>query len=305
MTKIREAIKILLVEDQEVFATGVAKQLQGYSLLSVSTGEAAGEQLLLGDYQMILLKEELPFTNGLTMLHHIRGTLRSSIPVVMIFEKEDLDLIHFASQAGMSDYVLRPELENTTILPRLIDHILKRHRLESTLVEVQRRMQEVALIDPLTQVYNRSYFDQSILTEVARAKSRAEQLSLVMVDIDNFKQVNDQYGHLVGDVVLKTIANLIKINLRPQDVLCRYGGDEFLLLFPDTGQEEALQICNRFQHDIQQQVFTNGNTPFHVTVSIGLIPFSSNLGNHEDFLHEVDRQLYSAKRLGKNCIYYN
>lgn len=300
-----DAYKVLLVAADSPLRKLVLEQIKGFHLSCVSSGEEAIEQLLVDTYHLLVIHETLPSMNGLTLLNYVRNTLRSPIPTVLVFDSEDPDLIRFAREAGVCDYILKREIEHTTILPRMLDQVLARRHLESKLNDMRKRMKEFALVDPLTRAYNRTYFEQSIALEVARARANKEHLTIVMVDVDNFKSVNDHFGHLTGDVVLREIAAIIRNHLHRRDILCRYGGDEFLILFPATPPEEALTICSQFQLDIEHHLFKSNTAEVHATVSIGLIPFANHHMNEEDFLHNVDHHLYLAKRQGKNCISYN
>lgn len=299
-----ESITILVVENCRKMQRKIAQQLGDYFVHIVSTGQEAIEQVAKHTYHLLLIQENLPFMNGVTLLNAL-GHAHSAIPSILIFEKEDPDHIHFAKQAGALEYILRKEITRTTVLPRLIYHILTRHHLGSQFLTLQNEMREVALIDPLTQAYNRHYLEQRLLIEVAQAKARQEALTAVMIDVDDFKLVNDYFGHLMGDIVLKELAHTIRRYMRISDTLCRYGGDEFLLLFPNTSPDDAMAICHRFKQEIEKTVFGSGEVNMKITVSIGLIPLSADHNSHEAFLHAADRNMYLAKQQGKNCIYYN
>src|SRR2546422_353861 len=158
--------------------------------------------------------------------------------------------------------------------------------------------------DPLTGLYNQRMFEERLRHEFERAKRYGRPLSLMMIDIDDFKQVNDQYGHHWGDAVLREIARILKEKTRKSDILVRYGGDEFTLMLPEASIAVALQTADKLRTEIKAAIFRPDSGPsFSVTVSVGV---SSTLaGNYEDggaFLHDADAALYRAKRKGKNRV---
>ncbi len=296
----------LFIGGDEALKKRIVSQLgDGFQLDAAGTSAEATQRLLMHPYALILIEQQIPGANGITLLNHIRRTMTLPAPMLMIFDEEDPDLIAFAKDAGIHDYILVQEIEETTVLPRLAAQLVKRSQLEAEIGKIQRQMREIASIDPLTDAYNRRYFEARILREFTRSRYRDDRLSIGMIDVDNFKSVNDSHGHLMGDVVLREIADIIRSHLRHSDILCRYGGDEFLILFPNTPQEEAILICGQIQEHIAAHVFQNGDDKTRTSVSIGLIPLADHHANHDSLLHEADQHLYRAKRQGKNCVYYN
>ncbi|HHU49457.1 MAG TPA: GGDEF domain-containing protein [Clostridiales bacterium] len=157
-------------------------------------------------------------------------------------------------------------------------------------------------LDPLTQIYNRRYFMNKAEAYYQRALREQKSLSFLFTDIDFFKKVNDSYGHLFGDEVLKTIAKVISENVRPLDLCCRFGGEEFLILLHETNNEQAVLIGNRIREIIQNLVFEE-NREFKCTVSVGIysgIPDSRK--NIQHFIDNADQALYKAKESGRNRV---
>src|SRR5437867_2160351 len=179
-----------------------------------------------------------------------------------------------------------------------------RIRVGEKLIHERRNMEKRAAEDPLTGLYNQRMFEERLRHEFERAKRYGRPLSLMMIDIDDFKQVNDQYGHHWGDAVLREIARILKEKTRKSDILVRYGGDEFTLMLPEASIAVALQTADKLRTEIKAAIFRPDSGPsFSVTVSVGV---SSTLaGNYEDgaaFLHDADAALYRAKRKGKNRV---
>ena len=160
------------------------------------------------------------------------------------------------------------------------------------------RLEELSFKDPLTGVYNRRYFTLRIEEEARRHARFGEPLSLVLVDVDRFKAINDERGHRAGDDVLKEIAQLIVANSRSFSIVTRYGGDEFAVLLVNTPKEGALKYAQRIRDVVERHQFTHGP----LTVSVGIAALPDDVLSWEDLLPAADRALYTAKRLGRNAI---
>jgi diguanylate cyclase (GGDEF)-like protein/PAS domain S-box-containing protein len=164
------------------------------------------------------------------------------------------------------------------------------------------QVQEQAITDELTGLDNRRHFNILIDKEINRAQRYEHQLSLIMFDIDDFKDVNDQYGHLVGDFILREIAAKTRECLRKTDTAFRYGGEEFVVIFPDTPIQPALEIAERIRKTIEDHQFHFDKMALNVTVSLGVCEFTSEYHDATSFIANVDKALYAAKSAGKNCV---
>jgi len=160
---------------------------------------------------------------------------------------------------------------------------------------------EIALTDDLTGLYIREVFDVTLNREVERAKRNHQALSLVFIDIDNFKQINDRNGHLAGDEVLRKVANCIESSVREMDLPARYGGDEIAVIMPNTAIEDAKEVCDRIRKNVQTSTFESG---VQVTISVGLSLYDTAMKNLEEFIDAADSALYKAKETGKNNVYH-
>lgn len=160
-----------------------------------------------------------------------------------------------------------------------------------------------ATIDPLTAIYNRRVFDELAQNEVSRARREDRPLSIVLIDVDHFKQVNDQYGHQVGDKLLKEFSARLKGCLRQYDILARYGGEEFVLLLPDTNAETAILIAEKLRFSIFTPIFNFGNEHMiDVTASFGVATHKGEHINWQQLMSLADQALYHAKDSGRNCV---
>ena len=164
---------------------------------------------------------------------------------------------------------------------------------------------EMAVKDPLTGLHNRRYFDNQFKTMFEKAVSSSEPLSVIICDIDHFKSVNDTYGHDVGDAVIKACAKLISNNVRGLDMACRYGGEEFVLVFPNTGLEQSLVAAENLRNTINNCLFQYNKKNVPITVSIGIAEFTEE-DDIESVFNRADKALYEAKTTGKNrCLTTN
>lgn len=165
-------------------------------------------------------------------------------------------------------------------------------------------MQEYANTDSLTQVYNRSYFQKRLREEIARAKQQGYEVSIIFFDVDDFKVYNDTYGHLFGDMILKSIALTVKEAVRKDDVVARFGGEEFVVLLPHTDKETAYEKAEELRRKISEIVVCDksDNSAISVSVSMGVSTFPTLALNEIDLLNSADEALYMAKARGKNRV---
>ena len=171
--------------------------------------------------------------------------------------------------------------------------------LKKTLSEINR----LIVIDELTKCYNRRYINEKLPIDIESAKANKLPLSIAMIDIDYFKLINDKYGHLLGDLVLKDITNVIKNNIRGKsDWIARYGGEEFLILFNDTSKEDAYNLSKRIKSVVENSIFKYDDIEINITISIGIASLTSEIDDMDKLIRKADEKLYKAKRSGRNYI---
>lgn len=159
------------------------------------------------------------------------------------------------------------------------------------------------VIDELTKCYNRRYINEKLPIDIESAKANKLPLSIAMIDIDYFKLINDKYGHLLGDLVLKDITNVIKNNIRGKsDWIARYGGEEFLILFNDTSKEDAYNLSKRIKSVVENSIFKYDDIEINITISIGIASLTSEIDDMDKLIRKADENLYKAKRSGRNYI---
>ncbi len=181
----------------------------------------------------------------------------------------------------------------------VIFKFLSRDNLENV---YHAELYRLATTDGLTTVYNKRYFIECIDREFSRAMRHNRSLSLVMMDIDHFKKLNDTYGHLAGDFVLKKTALLVKSNIRREDIFARYGGEEFALLLPETERWQAIKIAEKLRKIIERSPYKFNGTPIRVTASFGVASTYPGLVNPQQLIDIADKNLYTAKQNGRNQV---
>lgn len=175
------------------------------------------------------------------------------------------------------------------------------------LADVNKRLANMATKDGLTGLYNHHYIKERMNNEVQRAITFKRNLSVVMLDIDNFKQFNDTYGHLSGDRVLQDISNIISMKIRLIDVPARYGGEEFIIIMPEINKEEAMETAENIRRNIADHKFSHQDNPelSNITVSVGVCDCQDIKMSASELIHSADQALYQAKRNGKNQVVFS
>ncbi len=182
------------------------------------------------------------------------------------------------------------------------------HRLKEQAVELQRmnvELQRIAVTDSLTGLYNRRYFEDVVRTDLALSLRHGDKNSILIIDIDYFKKINDTHGHKTGDKVLTELARVLGAETRKSDLVCRMGGEEFILLCRRAEKEEAIQVAEKIRESIAGHAFTGVNTGrIAVTVSVGVVSFPDGAtgATVEDYIHCADLALYRSKAAGRNCV---
>src|SRR5437868_5848381 len=178
----------------------------------------------------------------------------------------------------------------------------RRNQLLEAEIERLRVYKDYAYTDALTEIPNRRFYYERLLQEIARARRSASPLTLALVDLDLFKDINDEVGHRGGDQVLKFFSQFIRVNLRQEDIVCRIGGDEFAIILPDTTADKAAVFFDRIRHKLDQiEISIDGRARLTLSFSCGLAPFKAEY-LPEDLIEEADHSLYSAKARGRNRV---
>jgi two-component system, cell cycle response regulator len=244
---------------------------------------------------LILLDIGLPTDEGLRLLRRLKDEPRTrDVPVVILSGFQSPQVKVAAFDLGAVDYVTKP-FDLTELRVRM--------RAALRTYELLQMLSKRAQIDGLTGLWNRAFFDKRMAEELTRAQRYGHPLSLAMVDLDYFKQVNDTYGHPVGDAVLQGVARVLRRETRESDLVCRFGGEEFAVVMPETNPQDALKLSERIRIAVGETRWPRV-PQLHVTVSMGVIGATAPgvLPNPEDWIELCDRQLYAAKHNGRNRI---
>ena len=301
--------KILFVEDDKLQAKITRDYLEknGYEIIHVENGKSAIKVAKTQPVDIIILDLVLPDMDGNEVCRWLKiNKDTKAIPIIMLTARgTTMDKVT-GLKAGADDYLSKPfsEIElNARIYASLRTKALQDELKEKNreLEEVMEKLKTLAVTDPLTDIYNRRYFWNVLEKEFDRSVRFRTPLSCLMIDVDYFKNINDEYGHHAGDIVLKELAQLVMTCLRKVDTVARWGGEEFIVLLPETDKESALNAARRILEATSSHSFS-GITK-KITVSIGSATLSeSALDTPEKIIHASDTALYAAKSNGRNRI---
>ena len=256
-----------------------------------------------GDYDLIMVSLGLEHFDGLRLCSQIRSLDRTrSIPILVIAEMEDAARLLRGLEIGINDYLVRP-IDRNEMLARVRTQVRKK-RYSARMRDNMQLSIEMAITDALTGVYNRRYMETHLATAVDQAMARGKPLTLLLLDIDYFKSVNDSYGHDAGDDVLREFALRLRKSIRGIDLACRYGGEEFVVVMPETEMAVAAAAAERIRRRIATAPFTirNGAMAIDVTISIGIAALAGVDDRPGAILKRADQALFRAKRDGRNRV---
>ncbi|WP_320039995.1 diguanylate cyclase [uncultured Desulfobacter sp.] len=293
-------MKILIAEDDPIFKAILENNLKkwGYQVTSTSDGRQAWDIISKpGCPNLVISDWMMPEMDGLQLCRNMRAQAapRYIYFILLTAKGEQQDILQ-GLEAGVDDYLTKP-----------IDYMELKYRIHigERIIRLEEKVLELARKDSLTDTLNRRAFMEKLDEELERAARNKVPLSLLMTDIDHFKQVNDQYGHIAGDRVLKQfVAQMAKI-IRPYDFIGRYGGEEFILCLPDCSISQGRDIAERMRSKIETTAMhiSQSRPPIHITSSFGVSSFTStNEQTAESLIKNADDALYSAKNKGRNCV---
>ncbi len=287
---------ILLVEDDENVAVMLSVQLKraGYSVRRAGTIAAARELVRTTEWDLAILDRRLPDGDGLDLCRELRKTAPHAYLLMLTGEKTpEAKLEGF--EHGADDYVTKPfEIEELIARIRAGARIV---RLQQALLDSNRRLEELSITDSLTGLRNRRAFDERLTDAFSHARRYDRPLSLVVLDVDHFKSINDTHGHAVGDLVLREVAERIAKCSRASDFVARIGGEEFAVVLPETPLFEAMQFAEKIRAHIASQTIAG----LHVTVSLGVAnAMHSRVTGTQELFDAADQALYRAKANGRN-----
>ncbi|MDG7053107.1 MAG: PleD family two-component system response regulator [Wolbachia endosymbiont of Alcedoecus sp.] len=297
----------ILVVDEDVFQ---AEQIynvlsQRFGSIKVLNDPTEASKIGIEDnYDLIISDMQFSQTDGLRLCSEFRSKVETRYtPILILSEDYDKNNLVKALNVGANDYLTVP-LDESELIAR-VNLQVKRKRYQDALRMNLFNNAEMSIKDPLTNCYNRRYFDAHLKNIVKDSVEKDRRLSLMILDIDYFKVVNDDFGHSAGDELLKQMQKRISENIRVTDLLARFGGEEFVVVMPDTNISDAYTVAERIREIIATEPFvlSGENITHSVTVSIGIAEMQkSDLDNIKKFIVRADRYLYKAKNSGRNRV---
>ncbi len=303
-----EPLRILIV-DNDIDRREDYKQLlwQNTSadyIFSESDSIAAGLRACIDDrYNCILLDQKTAGTGGLDFIDTVStDTGEVHPPVILLMDSPDVELVVQAIKTGAQHCLVKTDLNAAILQQAISDAVEAAEVLRSAKIK-QEEFKRLAVTDDLTGLYSRRYLLEHLQQETHRASRYKVPFCILLVDLDHFKRVNDQYGHIAGDQVLKSFSNLLRKCTRQSDIVCRYGGEEFLIVLTNTLLNAAKVVAERIRMSTKTQTHCSakGGT-FQVTCSIGLTEYEQGIYDVNALINFADEALYRAKYLGRNRV---
>jgi len=298
-------MRILIADDELMSRKLLQKTLEraGYEVTATEDGRLAADQLCqVGGPRLALLDWVMPELDGPGVCREVRKRKEQSyVYMVLLTSKESKEDVVAGLESGADDYLTKP-FDPEELKARLRTG-LRILNLEDRLVEAREAMRFQATHDGLTTLWNRGVIMDLLGRELARSRRERISTALLMCDLDHFKNVNDTYGHLAGDDVLKETAKRLLASVRSYDFVGRYGGEEFLVVLNNCNPAYAFARAEEIRKAIAQRPVPSSSGPVPVTMSLGLL-LSQEWGCRpmEELLHEADAALYAAKAAGRNCV---
>jgi diguanylate cyclase (GGDEF)-like protein len=299
-------MKILVADDEAISRRMMTRLLEGsgYEVVTADNGSEAAEKLAApGGPRLALIDWIMPGIDGLGVCRNVRNRQKDSYAyIILLTSKQSRDDIVAGLDAGADDYLTKPcNPEELRARLRTGSRILA---LEDKLVEAREEMRFKATHDALTSLWNRASILEAFERELVRSRREQGIVSILICDLDHFKLINDHYGHLVGDEVLRQAASRLLSSVRSYDQVGRYGGEEFLVLLTGCDSIQTQRRAEEIRSAIGSRPFETNCGPLSVTLSVGTLTsnqWTADLTANQ-LLHEADLALYRAKEFGRDCV---
>jgi len=310
-------LRILIVDDDKAVSSYLKKLLtsHGHTVFSASDGQEGLDKALENNPQLVISDWVMPNMDGIAFCKSLRTTRDGrGLYFIILTALADEDRLVEAFEAGVDDYLVKPfsvkvlmaRLRAGQRVTQLKEEISREReevrRIASELAITNRRLQRLALTDPLTLLPNRRYGMDSLEQEWEAAKSRGRPVTCMLIDLDRFKQINDGYGHDVGDTALKQAAKILKNSIRTQDIVSRIGGEEFMVICPDTPLKEGVQYAELIRRAFEDSFINVGSERIKINVSIGIAEYNPAMPQFNALIKAADDALYRAKLNGRNRV---
>lgn len=311
------AERVLIVDDSRAnrFMLAQLVRARGCDVVEASGGQQAIDIVQIQPIDLVLLDIRMPDVDGFGVLEFMKGREHTRhIPVIVVSSLDDLNAAVRCISLGAEDYLMKPyeptllgarlraSLEKRQMLQELINLKQDLQRRNEELEGFNRRLEIMAFSDTLTGLPNRRFALQELGSHWSSAHRTGRPLSCMMVDLDHFKRYNDTYGHDTGDEVIRHAAEILRVTARGSDYPCRFGGEEFLVICPDTDANGCADFGQRILKAMSEKSLTCGQDVHHITASLGVAQREPWMQSWNDMLVAADQALYTAKHAGRNCL---
>jgi len=295
--------KVLLIEDRPEAANLFGSALGStHSLVHLERFEEALAHARTGDFDLIIVSLSLRGFDGLRLCSQLRSLPEvRNAPILVLVGEADKRKLNQALEMGVNDYLTRP-VDKNELVARVRTQLRRKHYADKLRHNVHLSV-EMAMTDQLTGLYNRRYMARHLETLLSGLATSGKTLAFLVMDVDHFKRVNDGHGHDVGDEVLREFARRISANIRGHDLACRFGGEEFVVIMPDTDVQMAYNVGERLRTSVECTPFPiSRGAGLHITVSIGIAGTEGAGDTADALLRRADQALYRAKHTGRNRV---
>jgi two-component system, cell cycle response regulator len=297
--------KLLLVQDeptQQLLMERLLTQV-GYQVEIATNGDDALAMIKTGRFQLVLTDWEMPGMDGVTLCRQVREANLPALYILLLTSNGGVGHAVEGLRAGANDFIRKPA-DATELVARL-EAGRRVVMLEQSLRDANSQVEQLSVTDPLLGIYNRRYLREHLPEEASRARRYGTSLSVVMVDLDHFKNINDTYGHEAGDAVLQHCATAARSSLRSSDWMARYGGEEFVIVLPETHIQGAYAVAERIRRQCAETPISIPTGQISITASFGAASLEGIVNGEEStdtILREADKALYESKRNGRNMV---
>lgn len=302
--KPRERTNIIVVDDRAASYEKMVATLSVANNVEVETNPTdALFRIVEGQYDLAIISLNMNNFDSLRLCSHLRSLERTRLlPLIVISSNGQEEVVSRAMEIGVNDYIKGP-VDKQELLARVKTQLCRKRYNDCLRASVQQTI-EMAVKDPLTSLHNRRYFEMHFASLFEKSVASNKPITAMMCDIDKFKAVNDTHGHDVGDAVIAEVANRIRKNVRNVDIACRYGGEEFVVIMPDTDIAYAHVVAERIRREVEEHpvIAGNGSKQIYTTISMGLSCIEPLLDTPQDLMKRADTALYAAKSAGRNQV---
>jgi two-component system cell cycle response regulator len=304
MTEANPTGGMLLVDDRPESVSRILNALApANEIETVENFEDALQLVRAGAFDLLIVSLGLRSFDGLRLCSQLRTLPEARhVPILVMVSEGDRRKLTQALEMGVNDYLTRP-IDKNELIARVRTQLRRKHFQDRLRQNVQVGL-EMAVTDQLTGLHNRRYMSRHLDTLIAGANKNGKPIAFLILDIDHFKSVNDTHGHDIGDEVLREFAGRVAANVRGVDLACRYGGEEFVAVMPDTDIEFAYSVAERLRKSVETDSFPISRAPnqLNITVSIGIAGSVGTSDTAGALLHRADQALYRAKQEGRNRV---